>query len=166
MNQIYLDTARLMVQIAPVVFESGVFALKGGTAINLFLRDMPRLSVDLDLTFRDHRASREDALATIKEAFGTARSRLAERGFKVRAVSTAGLEETKLIVQRDELTVKVEVNTVLRGGVHPTKVRSLSSAAAEALMVDLELPLLSTEDVYGGKLVAAMDRQHPGISST
>ncbi len=51
MNQLYLDTARLLTQVAPFVFAQGVFALKGGTAINLFIRDMPRLSVDLDLVF-------------------------------------------------------------------------------------------------------------------
>jgi hypothetical protein len=55
-NQAYLDTARLLVQVAPLVLTDGVFALKGGTAINLFVRDMPRLSVDLDLVFVDHRA--------------------------------------------------------------------------------------------------------------
>ena len=68
MNPIYLATARLLTEIAPVVFESGVFALKGGTAINLFLRDMPRLSVDLDLVFTDHRLPRAEALAAINEA--------------------------------------------------------------------------------------------------
>ena len=57
MNPTYLATARLLTEIAPVVFESGIFALKGGTAINLFLREMPRLSVDLDLVFIDHRTS-------------------------------------------------------------------------------------------------------------
>jgi predicted nucleotidyltransferase component of viral defense system len=54
MNATYVATARLLTEIAPVVFESGIFALKGGTAINLFLREMPRLSVDLDLVFTDH----------------------------------------------------------------------------------------------------------------
>jgi len=62
-NQIYLDTARLLTQVAPIVMESGVFALKGGTAINLFIRDMPRLSVDLDLVFPDYRLPRDLALA-------------------------------------------------------------------------------------------------------
>ncbi len=52
MNQTYLDTARLLTQVAPFVFADDTFALKGGTAINLFVRDMPRLSVDLDLVFR------------------------------------------------------------------------------------------------------------------
>lgn len=54
MNQIYLDTARLLTQVAPLVFVGDTFALKGGTAINLFIRDMTRLSVDLDLVFPDH----------------------------------------------------------------------------------------------------------------
>jgi predicted nucleotidyltransferase component of viral defense system len=149
------------VEIAPVVFASGIFALKGGTAINLFLRDMPRLSVDLDLVFTDHRLGRTQALAAINEALRAARNRLAERGFKVRTVSAADMGETKLLVQRDDLSVKIEVNTVIRGTVHPTQTRALSAAASDALMADLELPLLSSEDIYGGKLVAAMDRQHP-----
>lgn len=68
MNQIYLNTARLLTQVAPLVFQDGAFALKGGTAINLFFRDMPRLSVDLDLVFLDHRVPRDQALAEIKEA--------------------------------------------------------------------------------------------------
>jgi len=161
MNPTYVATARLLTQIAPVVFESGRFALKGGTAINLFLRDMPRLSVDLDLVFTDHRIPRAEALRVIGEALRTARERLAKRGLKVHAISAADTSETKLLVQRDDLSVKVEVNTVVRGAVHPTQARALTAAASDALMADLELPLLSPEDIYGGKLVAAMDRQHP-----
>lgn len=161
MNDTYVATARLLTEIAPTVFESGIFALKGGTAINLFLRDMPRLSVDLDLVFTDHRIGRADALAAINDALRAGRDRLAKRGFKVQAVSAADMGETKLIVEREDLSVKIEVNTVIRGTVHPTQTRGLTAAASEALMADLELTLLSPEDIYGGKLVAAMDRQHP-----
>jgi predicted nucleotidyltransferase component of viral defense system len=161
MNPTYLATARLLMEVAPVAFESGIFALKGGTAINLFLRNMPRLSVDLDLVFTDHRVPRTRALATINEALRTGRHRLVKRGFKVQARSAAETGETRLLVRRDELSVKIEVNTVIRGVVLPTQVVALSAAASDALMADLELPLLSSEDIYGGKLVAAMDRQHP-----
>lgn len=161
MNAIYLATARLLTEIAPVVFESGIFALKGGTAINLFLREMPRLSVDLDLVFTDHRLPRAEALGAINEALRVARDQLAKRRLKVQAVSAADMGETKLLVQRDDISVKIEVNTVIRGTVHPTKTMALTAAASDALMADLELPLLSPEDIYGGKLVAAMDRQHP-----
>jgi hypothetical protein len=65
MNAVYLETARLMAQVAPLVFVDDTFALKGGTAINLFVRDMPGLSVDLDLVFPDHTLPREQALARI-----------------------------------------------------------------------------------------------------
>ncbi len=161
MNPTYLATAHLLTEIAPVVFESGLFALKGGTAINLFLREVPRLSVDLDLVFTDHRVPRSDALQAINDALLAANSEMAKRGLKVQALKAAAMGETKLLVQRDDLSVKVEVNTVMRGTVHPTRTRPLTAAASDALMADLELPLLSPEDIYGGKLVAAMDRQHP-----
>ena len=68
MNQIYLDTARLLTQVAPLVITDGTFALKGGTAINLFIRDMPRLSVDLDLVFPDYSLPRDQTLARIGDA--------------------------------------------------------------------------------------------------
>ena len=59
MNQIYLDTVRLLTQVAPIVFADGAFALKGGTAIKLFVRDMPRLSVNFDLAIPDYTLPRE-----------------------------------------------------------------------------------------------------------
>ena len=68
MNQVYLDSARLLTRVAPLVLVDDTFALKGGTAINLFVRDMPRLSVDLDLVFPDHTLPREQALRRINEA--------------------------------------------------------------------------------------------------
>lgn len=161
MNDTYLATARLLCQVAPVVMVDNVFALKGGTAINLFLRDMPRLSVDLDLVFPDHRPVRTEALATINESLRAAKVRLTQVGFDVSAVSARDMGETKLLVRRDDILIKVEVNTVMRGVVNPTQTRPLSDAASRELMSDLELALVSPEDVYGGKLVAAMDRQHP-----
>ena len=160
-NQVYLDTARLLIQVAPLVFADNVFALKGGTAINLFVRDMPRLSVDLDLVFADHRLERGDALASINEAIRSAVDRLKKRGFQTYSVTVADAGETKLFVRRDKLEVKIEVSFVLRGTVHPVRSASLTSRAKEALLADLELPVVSLEDLYGGKLVAALDRQQP-----
>lgn len=161
MNQVYLDTARLLTQVAPLVFADGIFALKGGTAINLFIRDMPRLSVDLDLVFADHRPDRKEALASISAAIRKAVGRLKARGFQTHATTVADAGETKLSVRRGNIEVKVEANFVLRGTVLPVRMASLSPTAREALLADLELPVLSLEDVYGGKLVAALDRQHP-----
>jgi predicted nucleotidyltransferase component of viral defense system len=160
-NQVYLDTARLLTQVAPLVFVDNVFALKGGTAINLFVRDMPRLSVDMDLVFVDHRLGRDEALAKINDAIRRAVDRLKKRGFQTHTAAVADAGETKLFVRRDKLEVKVEVNFVLRGTVHPIRLASLTPRAQEALLADLELPIVSLEDLYGGKLVAALDRQHP-----
>lgn len=75
MNSVYLDTARLLTQVTPLVFVDDTFALKGGTAINLFVRDMPRLSVDIDLVFPDHTRPRDQALARINAALRQAAER-------------------------------------------------------------------------------------------
>lgn len=161
MNPIYVDTARLLTQIAPLVLVDDTFALKGGTAINLFVRDMPRLSVDLDLVFPDYTLPREQALARINEAFRQAAARLNTRGFQTRAVTATDAGETKLLVRRGGIEVKVEVNFVMRGTVNPVRRATLTSNARDALLADLEIPVVSLEDMYGGKLAAAMDRQHP-----
>ena len=112
MNPTYLATARLKVDIEPAVFESGLFGLKGGTAINLFLREMPRLSVDLDLTFVDYRLPRVEALAAIDDALRVTRGKLVKRGLNVQTVPAAEMGETKLLVRSGNLVVKIEVNTV------------------------------------------------------
>lgn len=161
MNQTYLDTARLLTQIAPFVFAEGTFALKGGTAINLFIRDMPRLSVDLDLVFTDHHLSRDAALARIRDSLRQSAERLNARGFQTYAPASADAGETKLLVRRGNIEVKVEVNYVIRGTVLPVRTAALTPVARETLQAELEIPVVSLEDVYAGKLVAAMDRQHP-----
>lgn len=160
MNPLYLDTARLLIQTAPLVFVDDTFALKGGTAINLFLREMPRLSVDLDLVIRDHTLTRQHALAKTRTLLQQASERLTKRGLETSIRGTSE-SESKLFVRRGKLEVKVEVNLVMRGTVHPVRRLSLTRAAQEALLGDVEVPVVSLEDLYGGKLVAAMDRQHP-----
>ncbi|MBW4050025.1 MAG: nucleotidyl transferase AbiEii/AbiGii toxin family protein [Proteobacteria bacterium] len=161
MNEIYLQTARLLTRIAPLVLVDDTFALKGGTAINLFVRDMPRLSVDLDLALPDHTLSREQALKRITDAIHQSAARLKKQGFQTHAPASAEAGGTKLLVRQGVIEVKVEVNFVMRGTVHPVRMASLTPTARDALQADLEIPVVSVEDVYGGKLVAAMDRQHP-----
>jgi predicted nucleotidyltransferase component of viral defense system len=160
MNPIYLETARLLTRVAPLVFVDDTFALKGGTAINLFVREMPRLSVDLDLVFPDYTLPREHALAHINDAIRRADERLKKHGFHTHAPTT-GAGETKLFVRAGGIEVKIEVNFVMRGTVRPARRAAITPTARDVLMADLEIPVVSLEDVYGGKLVAAMDRQHP-----
>jgi predicted nucleotidyltransferase component of viral defense system len=143
------------------VLVDDTFALKGGTAINLFVRDLPRLSVDLDLVFPDHHLPRDAALARIGDAIRRSAERLDKRGFQTRATAHGGAGETKLLVRRGRIEVKVEVNEVMRGTVYPVHRASLRPAARDQLLADLSLPVVSLEDLYGGKLVAALDRQHP-----
>ncbi len=161
MNQVYLDTARLMLQVAPLVFLDDALALKGGTAINLFVRDMPRLSVDLDLVFADYAVPREQALQRINEAIRQSAERLNKSGLQTHTVAAVDAGETKLLVRRDRIEVKIEVNFVMRGTVRAVRTASLTPRARDTLLADLEIPVVSLEDMYGGKLVAALDRQHP-----
>jgi predicted nucleotidyltransferase component of viral defense system len=159
MNRAYIDAVRLLLEVAPEIFREPVFALKGGTAINLFLHDMPRLSVDLDLVFIDHRPGRDEALERIGAALDAASAELESRG--MRCDRGSGTEETKLFVERDRVRVKIEVNHVFRGTVLPVSSRPLSENTQNTFFTDIELPVLHPDELYGSKLVAAMDRQHP-----
>ncbi len=80
MQKTYIDTVRLLLDAAPEVFRGGVFAMKGGTAINLFVHDMPRLSVDIDLVYPDWSASRADALRAIADEFAAIAAACSESG--------------------------------------------------------------------------------------
>jgi hypothetical protein len=122
---------------------------------------MPRLSVDLDLVFPDYSLPRDEALARINEAIRQCTERLRARGFQTHTLAAPDIGETKLLVRRADVEVKVEVNFVMRGTVHPVRTSALTPTARDSLLADLEIPVVSLEDVYGGKLVAAMDRQHP-----
>lgn len=75
MSQTYINTVRLLLATAPQVFASGRLGLKGGTALNLFIQDMPRLSVDIDVVFLDHTLGRDEAIAAIGNELGRVRLR-------------------------------------------------------------------------------------------
>jgi hypothetical protein len=63
LKQTYVDTVRLLLFVAPRVFASGRLGLKGGTGLNLFIHDMPRLSIDIDAAYPDRAAPWELAIA-------------------------------------------------------------------------------------------------------
>ena len=161
MDKVYADAVRLLLAAAPEVFANDIFAMKGGTAINLFVRDMPRLSVDIDVVYTPWQMPREQALAAIVDEIEAIAGRLAKRGMRTRKVASKDLGETKLLIDRDDNQVKVEVNAVFRGTVLPVERRSLTPRTAEMFGVELDVPVLAIAELYGSKLVAAMDRQHP-----
>lgn len=161
MKQDYIETVRLLIDIAPDIFESPRFAMKGGTALNLFLQDMPRLSVDIDVVFVDHTLSRDDALQAIASDLHNACVRLEQRGYDVAIPKRLGGEDVTLFVRSDMAEVKVEVNPIFRGALLPIEKVSLVPAAQALFTANITVPMLSRAEVYGGKLVAAIDRQHP-----
>ncbi|PYU85545.1 MAG: hypothetical protein DMG50_00845 [Acidobacteria bacterium] len=161
-DESYRKQVSLLVKVLPLVAKETVFALKGGTAINLFLRNMPRLSVDIDLTYLPVK----DRTSSLKEIDAAMRriAKEVERGVhgaKVSASAPKGEKAiTKLIVRADNAQIKIEVTPVLRGCVYEPAVRSVSERV-EAEFGFAEMSVVSFADLYGGKIVAALDRQHP-----
>lgn len=160
--EMYRRQAALLVRTIPLVAEETCFALKGGTAINLFVRDMPRLSVDIDLTYLPI----ADRTASLKE-IDAAMRRIAQRvrkGIRGARVSPSQLPSencvTKLLVEADGAQIKIEVTPVLRGCVYEPVVRSVSARVEEEFGF-AEIQVVSFADLYAGKIVAALDRQHP-----
>lgn len=162
LNEDYRRQVRLLIQALPIVAREGEFALKGGTAINLFVREMPRLSVDIDLTYLPV-ASREQSLAAIDRAMARLASAIGKevKNAKVTAVKRAGDPiVTRLVVKTYDAQIKIEVTPVLRGCVYPTETRAVS-AEVERQFGFVEMQLVSFSDLYAGKIMAALDRQHP-----
>ena len=161
MNEAYVRTVRVLLDIAPAVFVNPLFAMKGGTALNLFIQDMPRLSVDVDVVYTRHDLPRELAIQAIAEELAAVRERVTHMGYSVVAPRAAEGHEAKLFIRADDAEVKVEVNYVFRGTVQPAVTRKLVPAAEKRFAASVALPVLSVAELYGSKLVAAMDRQHP-----
>lgn len=161
MNADYVRTVQLLLAAAPAVFETPVFAMKGGTALNLFLHDMPRLSVDIDVVFVPYEIAREEALRAIGHELNAARMRLEALGLSATLRTASEGNEVKLFVSDGSVQVKIEVNCVFRGTVLPPEPRVLRPAAREMFSTHVEVPVLAAPELYGGKLVAALDRQHP-----
>lgn len=117
MDRHYADTVRLLLTIAPDVFVNTIFAMKGGTAINLFVRDMPRLSVDIDVVYLPWEVARDQALQAINQELAAIVQRVESLGLQARLIRSKDLGDTKLVVENDTSQVKVEVNVVFRGTV-------------------------------------------------
>ena len=152
-----------MLRVMPHVAAEECFALKGGTAINFYLRNMPRLSVDIDLTYLPLEP-RDRALANIGAALHriAAAIRKTVPGVIVLEGRARGAAHvSKLSVRTAEATIKLEPNLVLRGTVFPPVEEELCEQAEALFEVSATASILAVPDLYGGKLCAALDRQHP-----
>lgn len=155
---IYKNQVSLLLSVIPEVAKEKSFALHGGTAINLFVRDMPRLSVDIDLTYTIIE-DRKTSFTNINNSLGEIKKRL-----KIIFPSLLIVHEEdklKLQISNKEALIKIEVNQGVRGLMGDTSTLVLCDKAQEDFDAFCTIQGVSFEQLYGGKIVAALDRQHP-----
>lgn len=157
MNLKYARQAELVIKVIPHVATEETFALKGGTAINLFEQDLPRLSVDIDLTYTVI-SDRQTAICEINAALDRISKRLKRFGVENRLSGTE--VSRKILCVTPDAAIKIEPNFILRGTVFPTRKLS-SSPKTQSAFGQAKIGVLSQAELYGGKVCAALDRQHP-----
>ena len=158
----YRQQVELLVRTLPSVAAETVFALKGGTAINLFVRDLPRLSVDIDLTYLPVKP-RNESLTDIDETLQRIGRSISESLSDAKVFPSRLDKEgtlNRLIVRSPQAQIKIEVTPVTRGCVFEPTVMAVSEKVEEQFSF-AETLVVSFDDLYAGKLVAALDRQHP-----
>ena len=160
--QAYKAQVDLLLQVLPNIAKKETFALKGGTAINLFVRDMPRLSVDIDLTYLPL-DSRTSALNNIQDGLKRIKTNLEKNitGIKVQTVSLNKGTDVKLNCQRNNAQIKIEVNTIKRGNVFPTQLLQVADSVQNEFEKFAAAQIVSMTELYVRKICAAIDRQHP-----
>jgi predicted nucleotidyltransferase component of viral defense system len=161
-QELYSRQVALLLQVLPIIGEREEFAIKGGTAINLFIRNMPRLSVDVDLTYIPIQ-DRDSSLKGITAGLQAVAERLSVFIPKQQIKKIPGPvigTFTTLVIETPQASVTVEVNHVLRGTVFPCDIGSLCTAAQEQFKADVQIKILALADLFGGKICAALDRQH------
>lgn len=161
-NGKYKKTVELLLEVLPHSLKDERVALKGGTAINLFHRNFPRFSVDIDLCY----LPLEDRETTFKNLHGILRelkeSLEKKLGLKVSASNPLdGKKETKLVAVKNDIEIKIEPNFVLRSSLFPAEDIELASNAVKEFEKSVTARCLNIADTYGGKICAALDRQHP-----
>lgn len=162
-DSLFFRQARLLLQLLPVIAEDRRFALKGGSAINFFIRKMPRLSVDINLTYLPL-DSRQSSQQAISEGLTEMARKISGKFPATRVVRLpgAGMKGlAKLSIRCEDAQILIEPSLIIRGSVFPVRERNLSAQASTFFEMSAAMQILSIDDLYGGKLCAALDRQHP-----
>lgn len=158
----YEQQVNLLIEVLPYALMDNRMALKGGTAINLFHQNFPRLSVDIDLCYlplEDRKISLENIHDILNETRKALETNL---GLKVIASHNLdGQREAKLKVLSKYAEIKIEPNYTLRGSLFNSVEKELTEKASHTFGKDVSALCLSLADCYGGKICAALDRQHP-----
>lgn len=157
MEEKYLKQVKLVVEVIQIVATETCFALKGGTAINLFYNNLPRLSVDIDLTYIGFEA-RNIACQNINMALNRITERLRNKGY-IAKIQGNNIEK-KIICTNSETTIKIEPNYIIRGYVEKPKILEVCEKVEDEFGY-AEIQVISKKELYGGKICAALDRQHP-----
>jgi predicted nucleotidyltransferase component of viral defense system len=159
----YRAQVNLLLSILPYVAKENSLALKGGTAINLFVRDMPRLSVDIDLTYLNWEDDRATALQNISEALDRIEDRIKTSipGISITRVPEGQGQDVKLNCQTQQANVKIEVNTTTRGIIFPVRMMQVVNSVQNEFKKFAAINVVSHGELFGGKICAALDRQHP-----
>lgn len=163
LNNQYFQQSQLMLQILPIVAQEDAFALKGGTAINFFVRNLPRYSIDIDLTYLPIQ-NREEALSGLVVATENIASRIEKQFPKLRVIRQYTKQTNRLVklfINAGNIQVKIEPNELIRGAVFPVETRQITKNAEKEFGAFVSMAVLSVPDLYGGKFCAALDRQHP-----
>ncbi|HII1670883.1 TPA: nucleotidyl transferase AbiEii/AbiGii toxin family protein [Salmonella enterica] len=158
MKEAYKKQVQLLLNVLPEVAKEECFAMHGGTAINLFYRDMPRLSVDIDLTYIEI-AERAASLKAINEALIELKQRIEALRPTLHVHHRSDV--CKLQITENDVIIKIEVNMIGRGLLADKVKVPLCDSAQEQFDVFCTMPIVSISQLYGGKLCAALDRQHP-----
>ncbi|TGM66160.1 nucleotidyl transferase AbiEii/AbiGii toxin family protein [Leptospira meyeri] len=160
----YTAYVHLLLKALPSVAKEQCFNLKGGTAINLFVRNMPRLSIDIDLAYVG-KESRLEAFQNSKDALSRIKLHIEKSIPNVKVLHSEANDPNQIgklfVSQNNGIQIKIEVNPVIRGSVYEGEVRDLVQNAEEEFGVAVAVPTVSLADLYGGKIVASLDRQHP-----
>ncbi len=126
----YYRQVALLMQVLPYVAVEREFALKGGTAINLFIRDFPRLSVDIDLAWVPLQ-SRTIALPHIRDALARIAANLQQQAGINAVLQANRSDEMRVVVTTDSAQIKIEVSPVARGTLYPPQEREVVGAVED-----------------------------------
>lgn len=157
-DEAYKRQVALLIRIMPSVYRIKDFAVHGGTAINLFHKDMPRYSVDIDLTYIPIQ-NRNESLTNINQHLLTLKAYIEKSipGVKVEHKP----DVWKLLCTQNGAIVKIEVNGTKRGLIGAVEDKMLCQKAGNEFNMTCKARTVSYSQLYGGKITAALSRQHP-----
>ena len=157
-NHQYKSQVALLVRIMPLVYRIKDFAVHGGTAINLFHQNMPRYSVDIDLTYIPLEA-RSTSLEHINLNLQDLKTSIERAVPGIHVVHKTDV--WKLQCTYNGTTVKIEVNGTKRGILGEAEVMNLCPKAKDEFQANCKARIVPYPQLYGGKIAAALSRQHP-----